>query len=63
MKHLLFIFLIFSLGCKEQTKDNYDLNKELQQTKAEVQRLERLNDSLSEQLDKCNNFVETMLDN
>lgn len=63
MKYILFIILLSSLGCKEQPKENYHLNKELQQTKAQIQRLEKLNDSLNAELMKCSDFVDVILDN
>lgn len=63
MKYFLFIFFMSSIGCKEQPKDNYDLNKELQECNARIEKLEIFNDSLIEQLHKCNEFIETMADN
>lgn len=65
MKFVFLILTIYFIGCKnpESPKDNYQLNKELQKSREKIQRLERLNDSLSEQLNKCNDFVEIMVDN
>ncbi|SRX52744.1 hypothetical protein AEQU1_00614 [Aequorivita sp. CIP111184] len=67
MKYFLFIILLSSLGCKEQPKDNYELNIEVQQSKTEIHRLEKinesLNESLNEQLEKCSDFVNVLVDN
>ncbi len=59
IKHFLLISFLF-IGCRDAPKENHELNRELQETKAELQRLEILNDSLSEQLEKCDNWVKML---
>lgn len=62
MQKLLFISLLFFLGCNEKPKDNFELNKELQQSRARIERLENLNDSLWNELFKCDFLVESLED-
>ena len=56
MKMFVFLLLL-SIGCKDAPKDSYDYNREIRESNKRIERLEKLNDSLSEQLEKCSEFV------